>query len=116
MRQAKIILWVLILTLYAPSLPAQKLSSLYNTLDSVMSKAEIYQKAVSNRISKLERQLKNWKNPTLKYDFAMQLFLENRAFDNEAAIKYIDQCIDIAREIKPGGDKSKIYLAQALLA
>lgn len=116
MRQAKIILWVLILTLYAPSLPAQKLSSLYNTLDSVMSKAEIYQKAVSNRISKLERQLKNCKNPTLKYDFAMQLFLENRAFDNEAAIKYIDQCIDIAREIKPGGDKSKIYLAQSLLA
>ena len=116
MRQAKIILWVLILSLYTTGLTAQQLNTLYHTLDSVLANVDMYKEAAVNRIGKLESQLKECKSATRKYDLAMRLYEENKAFDNNAALRYIEQCLDIARTVKSGGDRAMMDLAQTRMA
>ncbi len=86
---------------------------LYAQLDAAIAGSPGYVKEREARIAKLESQMKAARSAAAKYPLAYALFEEYRSYKNDLALKYINQCIDLAREM---GDKAKQGNAMALLA
>lgn len=108
--------WIfLLLIAVIPSSMAAKdtNSALYDSLDQMMAQSAQFVKQREARIASLESQLATAHSLSTQYDYAYSLFLEYRPFKNDLALKYIEQCITLAKKM---GDKAKQGNAMSLLA
>ena len=89
------------------------LGELYEQLDAAIDSSSQYVKVREGRIAQLEANLKAARSAAEKYSVAFSLYEEYRSYKNDLALKYLDQCIELARKM---GDKAKQGNAMALLA
>lgn len=86
---------------------------LYAELDSAIAASPQYVKVREGRIAKLEARLKAAHEAQQKYAVAFSLFEEYRSYKNDLALKYLNQCIDLARKM---GDQTRLGNVLSLLA
>lgn len=70
--------------------------ALYDSLDNAIAHSAEYVKQREERIAALELNLKQAKGLKNKYECAFALFEEYRSYKNDLALKYINQCIELA--------------------
>lgn len=109
-------IFLLILVLMSPSVyanPTDNIEQLFQSLDDAIVHSEDYVKVREGRIRDWEQKLKGAKKVSAKYDASFALFEEYRSYKNDMAIKYINQCMELAIAM---GDKQKEENAKSLLA
>ena len=93
--------------------PTDNIEQLFQSLDDAIVHSPDYVKVREDRIHNLEQKLKVAKKVSEKYNACFALFEEYRSYKNDIAIKYINQCVELAIKI---GDKQKEENAKSLLA
>ena len=93
--------------------PTDNIEQLFQSLDDAIVHSPDYVKVREDRIYNLEQKLKVAKKVSEKYNACFALFEEYRSYKNDIAIKYINQCVELAIKI---GDKQKEENAKSLLA
>lgn len=93
--------------------PTDNIEQLFQSLDDAIVHSPDYVKVREDRIHNLEQKLKVAKKVSEKYNACFALFEEFRSYKNDIAIKYINQCVELAIKI---GDKQKEENAKSLLA
>ena len=93
--------------------PTDNIEQLFQSLDDAIVHSPDYVKVREDRIYNLEQKLKVAKKVSEKYNACFALFEEFRSYKNDIAIKYINQCVELAIKI---GDKQKEENAKSLLA
>ena len=93
--------------------PTDNIEQLFQSLDDAIVHSPDYVKVREDRIHNLEQKLKVAKKVIEKYNACFALFEEYRSYKNDIAIKYINQCVELAIKI---GDKQKEENAKSLLA
>lgn len=93
--------------------PTDNIEQLFQCLDDAIVHSPDYVKVREDRIHNLEQKLKVAKKVSEKYNACFALFEEYRSYKNDIAIKYINQCVELAIKI---GDKQKEENAKSLLA
>lgn len=104
---------LLILFLPVASVAQKNIDALYDSLDVAIEKSAQYIKLRESKIKILQGNLSEAQSMSDKYMFSFSLFEEYRSYKNDLAMKYINQCIDLARQM---GDKHRESNAMALLA
>ena len=104
---------LLILFLPVASVAQKNIDALYDSLDVAIEKSAQYVKLRESKIKILQGNLAEAQSTSDKYMFSFSLFEEYRSYKNDLAMKYINQCIDLARQM---GDKHRESNAMALLA
>lgn len=104
---------LLILFLPVASVAQKNVDALYDSLDVAIEKSAQYVKLRESKIKILQGNLAEAQSTSDKYMFSFSLFEEYRSYKNDLAMKYINQCIDLARQM---GDKHRESNAMALLA
>ena len=74
------------------------IEALYDSLDNAIAQTSQYVKQREARISKLQKQLKAARSADEKYQAAFALYEEYRSYKNDMAMKYINQCIELAHK------------------
>lgn len=87
--------------------------SLYTELDKAITQSDVFVKQREARIGQLQAKLASAHTPQAKYDVTFALFMEYRSYKNDMAVKYINQCIELAEKM---GDKNKFGNAVSYLA
>lgn len=97
------------------SLPAQQahLDSLYAELDRSIEHADDYMAVRQQRINGLYQQLKKSSSAARRYQLSMQLFDEYQSFQNDSAIYYLAQSIQLARQMGHQADANMNLALQA---
>lgn len=90
-----------------------ELAKLYNTLDSVIAKSDDYKEIAEKRKARLRQQFADSRGLARRYELAMKLYDEYKAFNNDSAIYYINKCIELAVQLD---DKTKENLSRVRLA
>ena len=106
----------LLLVLMPLSLAAKttdNIEQLFQSLDNAIAHSADYVKVREARIRDWEQKLKTARRLSSKYDACFALFEEYRSYKNDMALKYINQCMELAIRM---GDKKKVENAKALLA
>ena len=106
----------LLLVLMPLSLAAKttdNIEQLFQSLDNAIAHSADYVKVREARICDWEQKLKTARRLSSKYDACFALFEEYRSYKNDMALKYINQCMELAIRM---GDKKKVENAKALLA
>lgn len=106
----------LLFVLMPLSLAAKKtdnIEQLFQSLDNAIAHSADYVKVREARIRDWEQKLKTARRLSSKYDACFALFEEYRSYKNDMALKYINQCMELAIRM---GDKKKVENAKALLA
>ena len=93
--------------------PTDNIEQLFQSLDDAIVHSADYVKVREDRIHNLEQKLKVAKKVSEKYNACFALFEEYRSYKNDIAIKYINQCVELAIKM---GDKQKEENAKSLLA
>lgn len=93
--------------------PTDNIEQLFQSLDDAIVHSPDYVKVREDRIHNLEQKLKVAKKISEKYNACFALFEECRSYKNDIAIKYINQCVELAIKM---GDKQKEENAKSLLA
>ena len=93
--------------------PTDNIEQLFQSLDDAIVHSPDYVKVREDRIYNLEQKLKVAKKVSEKYNTCFVLFEEFRSYKNDIAIKYINQCVELAIKM---GDKQKEENAKSLLA
>ena len=93
--------------------PTDNIEQLFQSLDDAIVHSPDYVKVREDRIYNLEQKLKVAKKVSEKYNACFALFEEFRSYKNDIAIKYINQCVELAIKI---GDKQREENAKSLLA
>ena len=93
--------------------PTDNIEQLFQSLDDAIVHSADYVKVREDRIHNLEQKLKVAKKESEKYNACFALFEEYRSYKNDIAIKYINQCVELAIKM---GDKQKEENAKSLLA
>lgn len=93
--------------------PTDNIEQLFQSLDDAIVYSPDYVKVREDRIHNLEQKLKVAKKVSEKYNACFALFEEYRSYKNDIAIKYINQCVELAIKM---GDKQKEENAKSLLA
>lgn len=104
------ILFLGIVAVYGESV---ELAKLYNTLDSVIAKLDDYREISEKRKARLRQQFEDSRGLARRYELAMKLYEEYKAFNNDSAICYINKCIELAVQLD---DKTKENLSRVRLA
>ena len=89
------------------------IEQLFQSLDNAIAHSADYVKVREARIRDWEQKLKTARRLSSKYDACFALFEEYRSYKNDMALKYINQCMELAFRM---GDKKKVENAKALLA
>lgn len=89
------------------------IEQLFQSLDNAIAHSADYVKVREARIRDWEQKLKTARRLSSKYDACFALFEEYRSYKNDMALKYINQCMELAFRM---GDKKKVGNAKALLA
>ena len=89
------------------------IEQLFQSLDNAIAHSADYVKVREARICDWEQKLKAARRLSSKYDACFALFEEYRSYKNDMALKYINQCMELAIRM---GDKKKVENAKALLA
>ena len=89
------------------------IEQLFQSLDNAIAHSADYVKVREARIRDWEQKLKTARRLSSKYDACFALFEEYRSYKNDLALKYINQCMELAFRM---GDKKKVENAKALLA
>ena len=92
---------------------ADNIEQLLQSLDNAIAHSADYVKVREARIHDWEQKLKTARRLSSKYDACFALFEEYRSYKNDMALKYINQCMELAIRM---GDKKKEENAKALLA
>lgn len=92
---------------------ADNIEQLFQSLDNAIAHSADYVKVREARIRDWEQKLKTARRLSSKYDACFALFEEYRSYKNDMALKYINQCMELAIRM---GDKKKEENAKALLA
>ena len=92
---------------------ADNIEQLLQSLDNAIAHSADYVKVREARIRDWEQKLKTARRLSSKYDACFALFEEYRSYKNDMALKYINQCMELAIRM---GDKKKEGNAKALLA
>lgn len=92
---------------------ADNIEQLFQSLDNAIAHSADYVKVREARIRDWEQKLKTARRLSSKYDACFALFEEYRSYKNDMALKYINQCMELAIRM---GDKQKEENAKALLA
>lgn len=93
--------------------PTDDIEQLFKTLDDAIVHSPDYVKVREGRIRDWEQKLKAAKKDSEKYDACFALFEEYRSYKNDIALKYINQCMELAIKMS---DKQKEENAKSLLA
>ena len=93
--------------------PTDDIEQLFKTLDDAIVHSPDYVKVREGRIRNWEQKLKAAKKDSEKYDACFALFEEYRSYKNVIALKYINQCMELAIKMS---DKQKEENAKSLLA
>ena len=93
--------------------PTDDIEQLFKTLDDAIVHSPDYVKVREGRIRNWEQKLKAAKKDSEKYDACFALFEEYRSYKNDIALKYINQCMELAIKMS---DKQKEENAKSLLA
>lgn len=104
---------LLILFLPVASVAQKNIDALCDSLDVAIEKSAQYVKLRESKIKILQGNLAEAQSTSDKYMFSFSLFEEYRSYKNDLAMKYINLCIDLARQM---GDKHRESNAMALLA
>lgn len=116
MRYLYSLLFLLLVCILPSSLSARENvdnTALYDSLDYAIAHSAEYVKQREGRIAALELNLQQAKGLKNKYECAFALFEEYRSYKNDLALKYINQCIEIAAQMN---DRKLEGNALALLA
>lgn len=93
--------------------PTDDIEQLFKTLDDAIVHSPDYVKVREGRIRNLEQKLNAAKKDSEKYAACFALFEEYRSYKNDIALKYINQCMELAIKMS---DKQKEENAKSLLA
>ena len=93
--------------------PTDDIEQLFKTLDDAIVHSSDYVKVREGRIRDWEQKLKAAKKDSEKYAACFALFEEYRSYKNDIALKYINQCMELAKKMS---DKQKEENAKSLLA
>ena len=93
--------------------PTDDIEQLFKTLDDAIVHSSDYVKVREGRIRDWEQKLKAAKKDSEKYAACFALFEEYRSYKNDMAVKYINQCMELAIKMT---DKQKEENAKSLLA
>ena len=93
--------------------PTDDIEQLFKTLDDAIVHSSDYVKVREGRIRDWEQKLKAAKKDSEKYAACFALFEEYRSYKNDMAVKYINQCMELAKKMS---DKQKEENAKSLLA
>ncbi len=93
--------------------PTDNIEQLFKTLDDAIVHSSDYVKVREGRIRDWEQKLKAPKKDSEKYAACFALFEEYRSYKNDMAVKYINQCMELAKKMS---DKQKEENAKSLLA
>ena len=93
--------------------PTDDIEQLFKTLDDAIVHSPDYVKVREGRIRDWEQKLKAAKKDSEKYAACFALFEEYRSYKNDIALKYINQCMELAKKMS---DKQKEENAKSLLA
>lgn len=104
------ILFLGIVAVYGESV---ELAKFYNTLDSVIAKSDDYREISEKRKARLRQQFEDSRGLARRYELAMKLYEEYKAFNNDSAIYYINKCIELAVQLD---NKTKENLSRVRLA
>ena len=92
--------------------PTDDIEHLFKTLDDAIVHSSDYVKVREGRIRDWEQKLKVAKKVSEKYAACFALFEEYRSYKNDIALKYINQCMELAKKMS---DKQKEENAKSLL-
>ena len=112
-RKTLFFMFLVLLSTSVFSNPTDNIEQLFQSLDDAIVHSPDYVKVREDRIYNLEQKLKVAKKVSEKYNACFALFEEYRSYKNDIAIKYINQCVELAIKI---GDKQKEENAKSLLA
>ena len=112
-RKSLFFMFLVLLSTSVFANPTDNIEQLFQSLDDAIVHSPDYVKVREDRIYNLEQKLKVAKKVSEKYNACFALFEEYRSYKNDIAIKYINQCVELAIKI---GDKQKEENAKSLLA
>ena len=112
-RKTLFFMFLVLLSTSVLANPTDNIEQLFQSLDDAIVHSPDYVKVREDRIHNLEQKLKLAKKVSEKYNTCFALFEEYRSYKNDIAIKYINQCVELAIKI---GDKQKEENAKSLLA
>ncbi len=112
-RKTLFFMFLVLLSTSVFATPTDNIEQLFQSLDDAIVHSPDYVKVREDRIHNLEQKLKEAKKVSEKYNACFALFEEYRSYKNDIAIKYINQCVELAIKI---GDKQKEENAKSLLA
>lgn len=112
-RKTLFFMFLVLLSTSVFATPTDNIEQLFQSLDDAIVHSPDYVKVREDRIHNLEQKLKLAKKVSEKYNTCFALFEEYRSYKNDIAIKYINQCVELAIKM---GDKQKEENAKSLLA
>ena len=112
-RKTLFFMFLVLLSTSVFATPTDNIEQLFQSLDDAIVHSADYVKVREDRIYNLEQKLKVAKKESEKYNACFALFEEYRSYKNDIAIKYINQCVELAIKM---GDKQKEENAKSLLA
>lgn len=112
-RKAFFFLLFVLMPLSLAAKTTDNIEQLLHSLDNAIAHSADYVKVREARIRDWEQKLKTARRLSSKYDACFALFEEYRSYKNDMALKYINQCMELAFRM---GDKKKVGNAKALLA
>ena len=97
----KLLLTTIMTVIAVGSYGAEKvnLDSLYRVLDAAIDSADYYLQQKNDKIAHAKEGLRKAASNKERYDCALNVHREYVAFDNDSAIAYIYQCIDLAEKM-----------------
>lgn len=113
LRKTLFFMFLVLLSTSVFANPTDNIEQLFQSLDDAIVHSADYVKVREDRIHNLEQKLKVAKKVSEKYNACFALFEEYRSYKNDIAIKYINQCVELAIKM---GDKQKEENAKSLLA
>lgn len=109
MKRAIFFLFVL-LTVCAHASQKSSLDSLYARLDKELSLVPQYNKAKEQRINQLRMQLEASKQPRVRYELLCALYREYQTYENDQAIDYLKDALDVAEAQGWGAQRAQSNL------
>ena len=116
-RQYCLLLVLSLFTLCAAASPetvtANELKELYRQIDDAISNSDVYVKAHRDRIDEVRNSYKNAQSAERRMMYADQMYLLYKSFDNDSALAYIREYIDLADQTgqKWAADRGRSLMA-----
>ena len=113
LRKTLFCILIVLMSISVYANPTDDIEQLFKTLDDAIVHSSDYVKVREGRIRDWEQKLKAAKKDSEKYAACFALFEEYRSYKNDMAVKYINQCMELAKKMS---DKQKEENAKSLLA